>query len=220
MAGDGDEDVRRDDELILQLAEASGGTHWHKPEGTLYRIGDSETQFAIAHRSGRWLADRTDRGHTVEVAEFSDGATARAWLVAQMTPSVRSRRGWPPIFLRDLQPGARFESGPHGSRLEWDGGWAVFRSTDDFDARYLSWVVALGIPEYVASFQGHVRPAALPSRSSRAARMATAATGAGLGVDAGQARPSPWLAPHRPRDGGADPRRGHAGPPGHRRGGR
>jgi hypothetical protein len=29
----------------------------------------------------------------------------------------------------------------------------VFRSTDDFDARYLSWVVALGIPEYVESFQ-------------------------------------------------------------------
>lgn len=153
MARGGDEDVRRDDQLILQLAEASGDTHWHKPEGTLYRIGDSETQFAIAQRSGRWLADRTDRGHTVEVAEFSDGATARAWLVTQMTPSVRSRRGWPPIFLRDLQPGARFESGPHGSRLEWDGGWAVFRSTDDFDAGYLSWVVALGIPEYVESFQ-------------------------------------------------------------------
>jgi hypothetical protein len=30
----------------------------------------------------------------------------------------------------------------------------------------------------------------------------------------------PGLARTRPRDGGADPRRGHAGPPGHRRGGR
>ena len=64
MAERGDQDSGRDDAVILELAEAIGDTHWHKPEGTLYRIGDSETQFAIAHRSGRWLAESTDRGHT------------------------------------------------------------------------------------------------------------------------------------------------------------
>jgi hypothetical protein len=159
MAERGDQDSGRDDAVILELAEAIGDTHWHKPEGTLYRIGDSETQFAIAHRSGRWLAESTDRGHTVEEAEFSDGATARAWLVAQLAPSVRSRRGWPPIHHRHVEPRARFVSGPSGSRLAWDGGWAVFRSSDDFDATSLSWVVAVGIPAYVASFQDlHGRP--------------------------------------------------------------
>jgi hypothetical protein len=46
MAERGDQDSGRDDAVILELAEAIGDTHWRTSEGTLYKIGDSETQVA------------------------------------------------------------------------------------------------------------------------------------------------------------------------------
>jgi hypothetical protein len=65
MAERGDQDSGRDDAVILELAEAIGDTHWHTSEGTLYRIGDSETQVAATPFSVRVPLREPDALHLV-----------------------------------------------------------------------------------------------------------------------------------------------------------
>jgi len=143
--------------LVDELLAASGMRYWNAPEGVLLEVGDMETQFAVAARSGRFLFEDVQRGRRRTVAEFSSVEAAQRYLILTLAEAARASRGLPRIRHRRLAPGTDLVDGPDGQRLTWPGGWAVFTRgrRGEVHALPFSWAVQASPAEIAASY-GHV----------------------------------------------------------------
>lgn len=162
--------------LVEELVAASGMRYWNASEGVLLEVGDMETQFAVAARSGRFLFEDVQRGRRRTVAEFSSIRAAQSYLILTLAEAARADRGLPPIRHRRLAPRTELVDGPEGQRLTWPGGWALFARgrRGEVHALPFSWAVQVSPAEIAASY-GHVNGEPL--------------------FDLGITDPQPWLDP-------------------------
>ncbi len=163
------QEVRRPDRSVLERPDDPDGLldgllgelgllRWKPEEGGVLEVGDAEHGWAVLRQdNGPHRLDKIDRGVRGTVARFSDQAVAYAYLVLVLAEAVRTQRGWPAIFHRQLAPRAQLTEAPEGQRLTWPGGWALLAPgwLGEEHAHQFSWAAQVRLAEIVESYRDH-----------------------------------------------------------------